>query len=89
MLADNLPRWELNVVPARLRQRHRGVARLARILGVTEASLDALFEGRGQRVVRVRRHLDAAVADAVRRDARELRACGSPRWRCGATRRGR
>lgn len=72
VLADNVPRWELDVVPARLRQRRGGVARLARILGVTEASLDALFEGRGQRVVRVRRHLDAAVADAVRRDAREL-----------------
>lgn len=72
VLADNVPRWELDVVPARLRQRHGGVARLARTLGVAEASLDALFEGRGQRVVRVRRHLDAAVADAVRRDAREL-----------------
>jgi len=72
VLADNVARWELDVSPARLRQRRGGVARLARVLGVTEGSLDALFEGRGQRVVRVRRHLDAAVVDAVRRDAREL-----------------
>jgi len=72
VLADNVPRWELDVIPARLRQRHGGVARLARLLGVNESSLDALFEGRGQRVVRVRRHLDADVAESVRRDTREL-----------------
>lgn len=69
VLADNVLRWELDVIPARLRAQRSAVARLAAAVGMGERDLDALLEGRGQRVVRVREYLDEAAAEAVRRAA--------------------
>jgi cell division protein FtsI/penicillin-binding protein 2 len=69
ILADNVPRWELDVKPARLRARPDATARLAALLGERPAALDAALSDRGQRVQRLRRYLDDAEADAVRRSA--------------------